>query len=258
VAGGHAKRSNEAERLRREAEEVPLWDRFTVELESLRLPDMKGKSVLDVGTRDGLYAFDAERRGASRVLALDQHTWSIDPPALDAYLDRCRAGEERLRSLASVPQVWRPGELPGERDFEAARDSAGSGAEALAGDLMELGPAELGTFDVVLYLDVLERAKSPLAALRGVAAVTGEVAVVSTRAVAVAGVDGAVCRFVGSHVLNPHSPEKLHWWEPNEAAIEAMCRAAGFSRIEVIVGAPAPASESAAPISYGSLVHAWK
>jgi hypothetical protein len=30
----------------------------------LRLPDLRGKRVLDVGTRDGFFAFECERRGA--------------------------------------------------------------------------------------------------------------------------------------------------------------------------------------------------
>ena len=37
------------------------------ELASLRLPNLRGKSVLDVGAWDGFYSFTAERLGASRV-----------------------------------------------------------------------------------------------------------------------------------------------------------------------------------------------
>jgi len=33
--------------------------------------DLTGKTVLDVGARDGYFSFEAERRGASRVLAID-------------------------------------------------------------------------------------------------------------------------------------------------------------------------------------------
>lgn len=36
-------------------------------------PNVSGKSVLDVGTRDGKYAFMAEKRGASKVLAVDNN-----------------------------------------------------------------------------------------------------------------------------------------------------------------------------------------
>ena len=34
-----------------------------------------GKSVLDIGAWDGWFSFEAERRGASRVLATDHYCW---------------------------------------------------------------------------------------------------------------------------------------------------------------------------------------
>ena len=41
------------------------------ELESLRLPDLRDKTVLDIGAHDGFFSFEAERHGARRVVALD-------------------------------------------------------------------------------------------------------------------------------------------------------------------------------------------
>src|SRR6185436_3895290 len=35
------------------------------------LPDLRGKTVLDVGCNAGFYAFEAKRRGAKRVLGVD-------------------------------------------------------------------------------------------------------------------------------------------------------------------------------------------
>jgi tRNA (mo5U34)-methyltransferase len=41
-------------------------------LAEIRLPeDLRGKSVLDIGAWDGFFSFEAERRGARRVLATD-------------------------------------------------------------------------------------------------------------------------------------------------------------------------------------------
>src|SRR5205823_2308884 len=45
------------------------------DLERLRLPDLKDKSVLDVGAWDGYYTFMAEGAGARRVVALDHYAW---------------------------------------------------------------------------------------------------------------------------------------------------------------------------------------
>src|SRR5437868_4630572 len=45
------------------------------ELTNLRLPILRGKSVLDINTWDGFYAFKADQREATSVTALDFYTW---------------------------------------------------------------------------------------------------------------------------------------------------------------------------------------
>jgi hypothetical protein len=47
-------------------QEVVIRAAHESRLGSLHLPDMRGKSVLDINTMDGSFAFEAERRGASR------------------------------------------------------------------------------------------------------------------------------------------------------------------------------------------------
>ena len=42
----------------------------------MHLPDLSGRTVLDIGAYDGFYSFEAERRGAARVLATDSWTWN--------------------------------------------------------------------------------------------------------------------------------------------------------------------------------------
>jgi len=37
--------------------------------------DLTGKSVLDIGALDGFFSFEAERRGARRVVSLDSFSW---------------------------------------------------------------------------------------------------------------------------------------------------------------------------------------
>lgn len=56
------------------------------ELQSLRLPPIEGKSVLDIWAYDGYYSFEAEKRGARRVVAIDHYAWSLDlPKAIDLW-----------------------------------------------------------------------------------------------------------------------------------------------------------------------------
>src|SRR3954452_4256820 len=43
--------------------------------EELPWPDVHGKRCLDIGTADGFWAFEMERRGAAEVLATDQDTY---------------------------------------------------------------------------------------------------------------------------------------------------------------------------------------
>jgi tRNA (mo5U34)-methyltransferase len=51
-------------------------DKTPQRLDRLGLPgDLSGRSVLDVGAWDGFFSFEAERRGASRVVASDWYSW---------------------------------------------------------------------------------------------------------------------------------------------------------------------------------------
>src|SRR5262249_10263435 len=44
-------------------------------LQMIQLPeDLRGKSVLDIGCNEGFFAFEAERRGAAYVMAMDYDT----------------------------------------------------------------------------------------------------------------------------------------------------------------------------------------
>lgn len=56
---------------------TPGEDSTPNKLQTIALPaDLKGSSVLDIGAWDGFFSFEAERRGASRVLATDDFCWS--------------------------------------------------------------------------------------------------------------------------------------------------------------------------------------
>jgi tRNA (mo5U34)-methyltransferase len=93
----------------------------------LALPDLRGKRVLDVGTRDGFFAFACEARGAE-VVAID-HT------------------------------------DPANTGFLAARRILGSSVEYVQTNVYEITPERLGSFDVILFLGVLYHLRHPLLAL---------------------------------------------------------------------------------------------
>jgi tRNA (mo5U34)-methyltransferase len=234
------------------------------ELASLRIPDVKGKTVLDIGAFDGFYSFEAERRGATTVTALDHYVWSMD---LEAHYRHWRESRERgevPRAYQEMP-YWKPSELPGKRGFDVAHELLGSKVHAVVADFMETDLEALGTFDVVLFLGVLYHLQNPLEALKRLAAVTGEVAVIETQAMAVPGLEGrALVQFFESNELNY---DVSNWWAPNRRALEGMCRTAGFKRVETVAGhRPRPidhvrrASRLGRPTinHYRAVVHAWK
>lgn len=124
-------------------------DRTAPKLRRLHLPDsLAGKSVLDVGAWDGFFSFEAERRGAARVLASDWYCWG-------GVKDR-KAG------------------------FLYAREALGSQVEDRTIDVLDLSPETVGVFDVVLFLGVLYHMKHPLLALERIASVAGDLVVIET------------------------------------------------------------------------------
>ena len=209
-------------------------------LATLHLPDFRGKSVLDIGAFDGFFSFEAERRGASRVVALDHFVWSLDMAEVSEWR-RKKMEEGKQQGQPEESTLWRPDELPGKRGFDTAHRALGSRVESVVCDFMD---ADVGTFDIVLFMGVLYHVKDMLGALRKVADMTREMAVVETDAVEFPGYeDAALCEFFESDELNF---DPTNWWAPNVKALAAMCRASGFDRVEVVHGAPSiePARKS--------------
>lgn len=240
-------------RLRERVEAVPFWwhsidlghgvvtsghkrhDALRAELATLALPDLTGKSVLDIGGWDGFFAFEAERRGAARVAVVDHYMWAMDVPGQQAYWRGCMAAGVEPRPYHET-EFWHPDTLPGKRGFDVAREALGSDVEAVAVDFMTCDLEALGSWDVVLYLGVLYHMQDPLGALRRVAAVTRELAVVETEAIVVAGLeDEALWRFFPGAELNG---DVSNWWAPNMTALLGALRAAGFASATTASGPP--------------------
>jgi len=212
-------------------------------LDALRLPPLEGKTFLDIGAWDGYFSFEAERRGASRVVALDHFVWSLELQPQGVPLE--------------TPDAWQPERLPGKRGFDLAHRALGSGVEDRVGDFMTMDLAELGSFDVVLFSGVLYHLESPFEALRRLARVTREVAAIETEAICVPALEQhALCEFFGGAELHG---DPSNWWAPNMKALQEMCRAAGFQRVNVVLGPPNPHEfDHLAVNRYRAIVHALK
>ncbi|AWN45309.1 TIGR04290 family methyltransferase [Methylobacterium terrae] len=170
--------------------------------------DLAGKTVLDIGCNAGFYAVEMKRRGAARVLGIDEDERYL---AQGRFVAEALGAEIEFRNLS----VYDVGAL-GER------------------------------FDVVLFMGVLYHLRHPLLALDLIHAhVAGDLMVFQSMqrgANTVAPVAADYDFFETAHFDEPGYP-KLHfiekdysgdptnWWAPNRACTEAMLRASGF-RIE--------------------------
>lgn len=159
---------------------------------------LRGKTVLDIGAWDGFFSFEAERRGAARVLATDHFCWS--GPGWGT-----KAG------------------------FNFARETLRSKVEELEIDVMDLTPEAVGTFDVVFFFGVLYHLRHPLLALEKVAAVTNEMLLLETVVDLTALDRPAMAFYPGSESGGDGS----NWCGPNESCVVAMLKDVGFKRAEV-------------------------
>jgi tRNA (mo5U34)-methyltransferase len=200
------------------------------------LPDLEGKSVLDIGAWDGFWSFVAEQRGAAEVVAMDHYAWCVDFPRRLLYWERCESQGKTPDHRLDFTEFWEPETMPGRAGFDLARSQLKSSVGPIVTDFMTADPELVGTFDVVLFLGVLYHLREPLTALERVLALTKEVAVIETEAIAVLGMPGA--RLLEFHESGGLRGDYTNWYVPTESALHALCRAAGFSRVETKIGPP--------------------
>ena len=199
------------------------------------IPDVSGRSVLDIGAWDGKFSFLAEQAGASRVVALDHYAWGVDFVARGAYWAECIHNGTLPDQSRDETDFWRP-DLPGRRGFEFASAALSSKVTPVVGDFQRVDLDELGQFDVVLYLGVLYHMKEPLTCLERLRAVTTEVAVIETEAVHLNGLDDeALLQF---HAGSSLRTDFGNWYVPTIEALHNLCRAAGFAEVRTVVGPP--------------------
>ncbi len=201
-----------------------------MELQKLKLPDLRGKSVLDVGAYDGFFSFAAERLGAKRVVALDHYVWSTD---MASYTKDWR---ESKRTGGDLPPPhksahWYPDSLPGKKPFDLARNIMSSKVEPFVGDFMSMDLTQLGKFDVVLFLGVLYHLENPFEAIKKLFTLVSPngLVVIETEAMEIPGFSKtALCEFFPGKELNN---DPSNWWAPNAKALESMCKAVGFRKV---------------------------
>jgi len=179
-------------------------------LRSIPFPaSLEGMRCLDVGTADGFWAFEMERRGAAEVVAVD---------VVDA-------------SRRDFP--W----MPGERQVVLSRSMAFSTAHRLIGSSIqhrdlsayELDPAALGQFDFVFIGDLLLHLRDPVRALAGAASVlrpSGELLLNEAISLKL------TILHPSDSVVKLEATPRPRWWLPNAQALRRMVVAAGLEIVE--------------------------
>jgi tRNA (mo5U34)-methyltransferase len=219
------------------------------------LTELAGKSVLDIGGVDGAYAFLAEQHGAERVAVLDHYLWATDAERYTRiYREHVDAG--RTPPAPHESDAWYPDTLPTRWRFDTARQALGSRVEAMALDFADCDLAEVGEWDIVLYLGVLYHMPDPVRAVRRVAEVTREQAIIETEAMFIPSHPEALWRFFAAGELNH---DRSNWWVPNINALLGLVGAAGFANAEILAGEPmTDARAGDGPHHYRAIVRAIK
>lgn len=170
-------------------------DRWTV----LDLPDdLDGRSFLDVGTFDGLLAFEAERRGASEVLGTDLWDSADAEYWSDLHPDR-----------------------PG---FFLVQEYLDSDVRGRRIDIADISPDEVGTFDVVVCAGLLTLLPDPVSAVQNLVDVTEE------RLVIQSGLTDGFSDPSGAEFAYSEEDAMTIWWMPNLEGLERMVSACGCKR----------------------------
>jgi SAM-dependent methyltransferase len=179
--------------------------------------DLRGARALDVGTFDGFWAFELERREAE-VVAIDVE--SVDAAEWPA-LSRPR--------LEATAREW---EIELGRGFALAAETLGSSVRREVCPVYDLAPDRVGgPVDLAFVGAILLHLRDPVRALERVAATLrpgGRAIVLEPISVrdTVRSPRRALARFEAAS-------SDFNWWVPNLSALKAMAWAAGLTDVRL-------------------------
>lgn len=194
--------------------ETPGW--FDLRGMPDRLPfprNLGNKRCLDIGTFDGFWAFEMERRGARDVLAID----IIEPMRWDWPIGSDPA------VIAQIAQRKGTGD-----GFLIARRELGFTTERRELSVYELDPEDVGMFDFIYLGSLLLHLRDPVRALERVRGVCrGRLMVLDAFNPVV---EGILSR--RRPVATLDGIGRPWWWHPNARCVRTMLESAGFAIAE--------------------------
>lgn len=182
---------------------------------------LKGMRVLDVGTADGYFAFEMERRGADKVVAVDV---------------------DRMGECDWIPRLVRPDRAyirdidHWKQRFELAQAMLGSAVERVHCNVYDLCPEVVGTFDLVFCGDLLLHLQNPMKALQQIRTVTAGTAVIETACdeKLEALFPDEPCVLFGARTDEKDLGELNTFWRMNTRALQDMLLYADFADTEPV------------------------
>src|SRR3954452_15531162 len=169
-------------------------------------PDLRGKRCLDVGSRNGFYAFEMERRGAPQVGSLD-----VDDPA-----------DLNMPATAPPAAAIAAEVRAGNEAFDTAHAALGSQVQRVYRTVYELDASWAGRFDFAVLGTLLMHLRDPVGALQAVRRVSDALLVNE-------GVMPSLTllrRTPTADVVMQHEP---FWFLTNPPALRRCVEAAGFT-----------------------------
>lgn len=174
---------------------------------------LAGMRCLDVGTWDGFWAFEMERRGADEVHAVD-----VPDPYRWDWPARARIQESYDGGKANLETIRTNG-----NGFPIAAEALGSSVQRHEMTVYDISPDALGTFDFVFVGSILLHLRDPVGALERIRSVTrGEIVFNDC-------IEWVLSKlFRRSPMARLDAEDRVWWWQPNLAALHSMIEQAGF------------------------------
>jgi tRNA (mo5U34)-methyltransferase len=218
--------------------------------------DYAGKSIMDVGCSDGFFSLLFKQRGASRVLGVDSNRYDGSP----AIAPSLRSVEHYRRKYLSYRDeferfgtIYRRFGLSQPNKLLLLAKLKRLDVEFQNGSVYDL--KEFGQFDMVFCGDLLEHLKDPITAIEQIYSATRQKAIISC--------SSAMRPTLRARLLRrPLLTYRGHqaggsFFEISEQALVAMCKAAGFTSVDVKSRFEMANLKLKAPV-YHVVVHAHK
>lgn len=159
---------------------------------------LDGAEVADIGAWNGYFSVESVRRGARRVVAVDEYTWTH-------------------------PQYR------GRESIELVNDTLRAGLALEQVSINDTSSATIGQHDVVLFLGVFYHLFNAPADLLRIAECARDVLVIESHHDALTLDKPAMILYPGATLAN----DATNWWGPNPALMRELLAMAGFERIFV-------------------------